>query len=128
MAISGLSVLMKTLGWPAAPPPPSQATIRLCVHLTGTWCTSIIAESGCGYRELLVFSSGHSCVSPQARTCSSKLVCSKRGPVMALERGCWLRDQGSTRLGAWLITAGLFSSIGVGEVCDLFAVGTAASS
>lgn len=33
-------------------------------------------------------------------TCSSKSVCSNRGPVMATARGRWLRDQISARFGA----------------------------
>jgi hypothetical protein len=33
--ISGLSTLMKILGWPRGPPPPSQDTTRLSTHRTG---------------------------------------------------------------------------------------------
>lgn len=35
VAISGLSVLMKILGWPRGPPPPSQLTTLDLVHRTG---------------------------------------------------------------------------------------------
>ena len=48
---------------------------------------------------------------------------------MAFDRGCWLRDHTPTRLGAWLISAGWFSSTGTaGELWDLVVEGTAASS
>ena len=44
MQIWGLSVLMKILGCPNGPPPPSHSTIRLCVHRTGClWINSMAA-------------------------------------------------------------------------------------
>jgi len=43
--------------------------------------------------------------SVQKPTCSSKSVCSNRGPVMATARGRWLRDQISARFGACSATA-----------------------
>ena len=60
-------------------------------------------------------------------TWRSKSVCSKRGPVMACDRGFWLRDQTPIRLGAWLISTGLDSSTGAGDVSVLVAEGTEAS-
>mgnify|MGYP006976735938 CR=1 FL=1 len=38
--------------------------------------------------------------SAKERTWASKSVCSKRGPAMASDRGLWLRDHTSARLGA----------------------------
>jgi hypothetical protein len=44
----GLSVLIKILGCPSGPPPPSQATTLSCVHRTGCLCINSIAAEGCG--------------------------------------------------------------------------------
>lgn len=49
---SGLSTLIKTLGCPNGPPPPSHSTTRLCVHLMGCLWIRPIAASGRGYEEL----------------------------------------------------------------------------
>jgi hypothetical protein len=46
--IWGLSVLMKILGWPRGPPPPSQETMRSWVQRTGCWWMRSIAAYGRG--------------------------------------------------------------------------------
>lgn len=48
---------------------------------------------------------------------------------MAFDLGFWFLDHTPTLLGAWLISAGLFSSTGagVGSVVDLVVLGTEAS-
>lgn len=80
LQISGLSVLMKILGCPNAPPPPSHATIRSCVHRTGCWWIKLIADCGAG--------------------CISIMVCSNLGPDIAFSLGFWLRDHFPSLFGA----------------------------
>jgi hypothetical protein len=46
--ICGLSRLMKILGWPSGPPPPSQATVRSCRQRTGCLWIRSMAASGRG--------------------------------------------------------------------------------
>lgn len=46
--ISGLSRLMKTLGWPNGPPPPSHSTVLSWIQRTGCWWMSSIAAAGAG--------------------------------------------------------------------------------
>ena len=47
--IWGLSTLMKIFGCPNGPPPPSQDTVLVFVHLTGCLWMRLMAASGCGY-------------------------------------------------------------------------------
>lgn len=104
---------MYTLGCPAAPtsPPPSHATMRSCVHRTGSLWISSIAAYGCGYVPQLAtiptiypfLSQGMGEVVPH--TCNSKSVCSNLGPTIASARGFWLRDQISARFGACTVGA-----------------------
>jgi hypothetical protein len=46
--ICGLSRLMKILGWPSGPPPPSHETMRSCRQRTGCLWMRSIAASGRG--------------------------------------------------------------------------------
>jgi hypothetical protein len=46
--ICGLSVLIKILGCPNGPPPPSQETTRFSVHVTGCWWIRSMAAYGRG--------------------------------------------------------------------------------
>ena len=50
MQICGLSTLMKILGCPNGPPPPSQDTMRSFVQRTGCLWMSSMAASGRGWR------------------------------------------------------------------------------
>ena len=59
----------------------------------------------------------------QQRTCSSKSVCSNRGPVMATDRGRWLRDHTSARFGACATAVGAGPSVTWGSVCVLAVAG-----
>jgi len=94
MQIWGLSVLMKILGCPNGPPPPSHSTIRLCVHRTGCLWIKSIAAWGAG--------------------CNSMIVCSNLGPLIAFSLGFWLRDQTVALFGA---CATLLSSAAVVFSC-----------
>lgn len=71
---------MKIFGCPNGPPPPSQATIRSCVHRTGCLWIKVIAASGAG--------------------CNSIIVCSNLGPDIAFALGFWLLDQIADLFGA----------------------------
>jgi len=58
----------------------------------------------------------NSCSEQRKRTWREKSVCSKRGPVIACERGFWLRAQIPVRLGACWVSMGARPSVTLGAV------------